>query len=154
MTIYTEFECGRLPKRKDIISNLISSGYTVSYESKQELSIKKMFQEGNLIFSKHKVMLKINLNIFFLLAISLFASLTIFYISYFLVKSDAVGISTFYYLTIISILSSLVVYELFRDRLLLSIEKAVGQKYRVSWKNFLSIIAILLFSIAYFLINI
>jgi hypothetical protein len=152
MTIYAEFECGKLPKRKDIISNLRSSGYAVTDESKQMLSIRKTFQGGKLVFNKRKVMLKINLNIFFLLALSLFASLSIFCLSFFLVKSGAAGLSTFYYLTIISILSSLVVYEVFRDRLLISIENAIGQKYRFSWKNFLSLIAMLLFSIAYFLI--
>jgi len=154
MTIYTEFECGRLPRRKDIISNLNSSGYTVTNEAKQTLSIRKTFQEGNLIFSKNKVMLKINLNLFFLLAISLLASLFIFSLPYLLVKSGVAGISTFYYLTIISVLSSLMIYEAFRDRLLLSIETAIGQKFRFSWKNFLSIIAIAMFTIAYFLINI
>jgi len=154
MTIYTEFEHGRLPRRKDIISNLESSGYAVTGESKQTLSIKKTFHGGKLVFNKRKVMLKINLNIFFLLALSLLASLSIFYLSYLLVKSGAVGLSTFYYLTIISVLSSLVVYEVLRDRLLISIENAIGQKYRFSWKNFLSLIAIMLFSIAYFLINI
>ena len=154
MTIYAEFECGRLPKRKDIISNLRSSGYTVTDDSRQMLSIRKTFQEGNLIFSKNMVMLKIHLNIFFLLALSLLASLSLFYLSYLLVKSGAVGLLTFYYLTIISILSSLVVYEAFRDRLLTSIENAMGQKFRFSWKNFLSLIAIVMFSIAYFLINV
>mgnify|MGYP000868881791 FL=1 len=154
MTIYTEFECGRLPKRKDIISNLISSGYAVSTESRQTLSIRKTFQDGKLVFSKNKVMLKMKLNLIFLLALSLFASLSIFYLSYFLLKSGMTDISTFFYLTIVSILSSLVIYEAFRDRLLISIEKAVGQKYRVSWKNFLSLIVMLLFSIFYFLINI
>ncbi len=154
MTIYTEFECGRLPKRKDIISNLKSSGYTVSTGSRQTLSIRKTFQDGKLVFSKNKVMLKMKLNLIFLLALSLFASLSIFYLSYFLLKSGMTDISTFFYLTIVSILSSLVIYEAFRDRLLISIEKAVGQKYRVSWKNFLSLIVMLLFSIFYFLINI
>ena len=68
MTIYTEFECGRLPKRKDIVSNLESSGYIVADESRQTLSIRKTFQKGMLIFSKKKIILKIDLNIFFLLA--------------------------------------------------------------------------------------
>ncbi|HOE93340.1 MAG TPA: hypothetical protein PLK11_04200 [Methanofastidiosum sp.] len=154
MTIYTEFECGRLPKRKDIISNLISSGYAVSTESRQTLSIRKTFQDGKLVFSKNKVMLKMKLNLIFLLTLSLFASISIFYLSYFLLKSGLTCTSTFYYLTIISILSSLVLYEAFRNRLVISIEKAVGQKYRFSWKNFLSIIAIALFSIVYFLINV
>ncbi|MDY1591690.1 MAG: hypothetical protein RBS85_05965 [Methanofastidiosum sp.] len=152
MTIYTEFECGKLPRRKDIISNLISSGYAVTDESKQSLSIRKTFQDGKLIFSKNKIMLKINLNIFFLLALSLVTSLSIFYLSYFLLKSGMAGTSTFFYLTIVSIMSSLVIYEAFRDSLLVSIEKAVSQKYRFSWKNFLSLIALVLFTIAYFLI--
>ena len=154
MTIYTEFEYGRLPKRKDIISNLKSSGYTVTDESRQELSIKKTFQDGKLVFSKNKIMLKMKLNLIFLLALSLLTSLSIFYLSYFLLKSDMAGTSIFFYLTIVSILSSLVIYEAFRDRLVISIEKAVGQRYKLSWKNFLSLIAIALFSIVYFLINV
>jgi hypothetical protein len=154
MTIYTEFECGRLPRRKDIISNLESSGYNVTDESKQTLSIRKTFQDGKLVFNKNKVMLKINLHIFFLLALSLFASLSTFYLSYLLLKSGMADTSTFFYLTIVSIMSSLVIYEVFRDRLLISIKNAVGQRYRVSWKNFLSLIALVLFTIAYFLINV
>lgn len=154
MTIYTEFECTRLPKRKDIISNLRSSGYAVTDESRQTLSIRKTFQEGKLVFSKNRVMLKMKLNLIFLLALSLLVSLSIFYLSYFLLKSGMAGVSTFFYLTIVSVLSSLLIYELFRDRLLLSIEKAVGQRYKLSWKNFLSLMAIALFSITYFLINI
>lgn len=154
MTIYTEFECGKLPRRKDIISNLKSSGYTVSTGSKQTLSIKKTFQDGKLVFSKNKVMLKMKLNLIFLLALSLLTSLSIFYLSYFLLKSGMAGTSIFFYLTIVSILSSLVIYEAFRDRLVISIEKAVGQRYKLSWKNFLSLIAIALFSIVYFLINV
>ena len=154
MTISTEFECGKLPRRKDIISNLKSSGYAVSTGSRQTLSIRKTFQDGKLVFSKNKVMLKMKLNLIFLLALSLFASLSIFYLSYLLLKSGMAGASTFFYLTIVSILSSLVIYELFRDRLLLSIEKVVGQRYKLSWKNFLSLIAMLLFSIFYFLINV
>jgi len=67
MTIYTEFECGRLPKRKDIVSNLKSSGYSVTRESKQTLSIRKTFQDGKLVFSKKRVMLKMKLNLIFLL---------------------------------------------------------------------------------------
>ena len=154
MTIYTEFECGKLPRRKDIISNLKSSGYTVSTGSKQTLSIKKTFQDGKLVFSKNKVMLKMKLNLIFLLALSLLTSLSIFYLSYFLLKSGMAGTSIFFYLTIVSILSSLVIYEAFRDRLVISIEKAVGQRYKLSWKNCLSLIAIALFSIVYFLINV
>lgn len=152
MTISTEFECSRMPKRKDVISNLRSSGYIVADESSQTLSIRKMFQKGMLIFSKRKIILKIDLNIFYLLALSLFASLSIFYLSYLLLKSGMAGTSTFFYLTIVSIMSSLVIYEAFRDSLLVSIEKAVSQKFRFSWKNFLSLIALVLFTIAYFLI--
>lgn len=67
-------------------------------ESRQTLSIRKTFQEGKLVFNKHKVMLKINLNIF--------------YLSCLLVKSDIASVSTFYYLTIVLILRSLVIMRL------------------------------------------